>query len=116
MDAGAATTTSSSSACAAVSIWPDPSTTRRSLLWSFLPARPLGHAHGSQGERCSGKHVTVSGRDNLRSSGAANEVRASVRLIVCGRSVELDPGELAGYYGAQTTVLRVAREAHLLPV
>ena len=62
------------------------------------------------------KHVTVSGRDNLRSSGAANEVRASVRLIVCGRSVEPDPGELAGYYGAQTTVLRVAREAHLLPV
>jgi hypothetical protein len=66
--------------------------------------------------RCSRRHVTVSGRDNLRSSGAANEVRASVRLIVGGRPVEPDPGELAGCCGAQTTVLRVMREAHLLPV
>jgi hypothetical protein len=35
---------------------------------------------------------------------------------VGGRPVEPDPGKLAGCYGAQTTVLRVAREAHLLPV
>jgi hypothetical protein len=32
-------------------------------------------------------------------------IRASVRLIVCGRPVEPEHAEFAGCFGAQTTIL-----------
>jgi hypothetical protein len=49
-----------------------------------------------------------------------NAAAARVRLIVwckaCGHRVEPDAAEMAGRYGADTAVPRVARAARLLPV